>query len=186
MRPEITALIDQAGAASNDAAAILHTIARMRGDKIQHRHPGPVYAAIVAGLERRGLAGQITLCPHLSYSAPEPAYWCAWAPGRIRCAACAQATQRRIHGTEEDRRCDHCRTIGPTIHADMAQLPPVVINLPPWPPKCIPPVTVLFGLCPACQREDQAAVEHPRAGAPGDAATATAYTRARETTGQEG
>lgn len=157
MRPGTTALLDQAGAASGQAAEIMRTLARMNGSPVRCTEPGPVFRVIIDRMRQRGLDGQLTLCAHLSPSAPEPAFWCAWAPGRIRCAACAQAAQRRIHGTREDRRCDNCRAIGPTIHADMAQLPPVVVDLPPWPPKCVPPVTLIFGLCPACQRTDQAA-----------------------------
>jgi hypothetical protein len=121
---------------------------------VQHRTPGPVYAALVARMRQRGIAGQLSLCPDLSYSAPEPAFWCAWAPGRLRCAACAAATQRRIRGTIEDRRCDNCRRIVPTIHADMVQLPAVVVDPATGPAKCVPPVTLMFGLCPPCQQAD--------------------------------
>jgi hypothetical protein len=36
----------------------------------------------------------------------------------------------------------------------MVQLPPVVVDLPPYPPKCVPPITMQFGLCPPCQLAD--------------------------------
>lgn len=156
MRPGATALLDQADAAASAAAAILATVAARDGTPIRHDTPGPVFAALIHRLQLRGLSGQLTLCPHLSYTAPAPAFWCAWAPGRLRCSACAHQTHRRIRGTAEDRRCDHCRKTGPTIHPDMAQLPPVVVDLPPWPPKCVPPVTLMFGLCPDCQHTDAA------------------------------
>jgi hypothetical protein len=151
MRPETTALLDQADAASSHAAAIMNTIAD--GD-VRHVKPGPVTAALIIAMNDKAAAGKLTLCSHLSPTAPQPAWWCAWAPGRLRCAHCAQTASHRIKGTREDRRCDHCRTIVTLIHADMAQLPPLVIDQPPWPPACIPPVTMVYGLCAACQETD--------------------------------
>ncbi len=67
---------------------------------------------------------------------PSPRVLCAWSPGRLRCAACAHATQQRIRGTREDRRCDRCHAIVPKIHPDVAQFPAVVVDLPPWPAAC--------------------------------------------------
>jgi hypothetical protein len=154
MRPATSALLDQADAASAHAAAIMAAIGALDGTPIRPELPGPILSAIIGRLRTRALAGQLTLCPHLSYDAPQPAAWCAWAPGRLRCTACAHTTQKRIRGTVEDRRCDHCRKTGPTIHPDMAQLPAIVVDLPPWPAKCVPPVTLMFGLCPACQQAD--------------------------------
>ena len=156
VRPGTGALLDQADAASRHAAAILAAIGALDGSPIRHTMPGPVFAAMIGRLRQRAISGQLTLCPHLSYTAPSPAAWCAWAPGRLRCSACAQATHARIRGTTEDRRCDHCRRVVPTIHADMAQLPAIVVDLPPWPAECVPPVTLMFGLCPACQSADSA------------------------------
>lgn len=150
MRPGVTALLDQAGAASAHANAILAEVGRRDGTPIRHEMPGPVLQALIIRMQTRALAGQLTLCPHLSCTAPEPAVWTVWAPGRIRCPQCADVTAKRIRGTREDRRCDHCRKIVPVIHQCMAQLPPVVVDLPPCPPKCVPPISVMFGLCPAC------------------------------------
>lgn len=154
MRPQVTALLDQADAATTHATAIMATVAKLDGGQVRHVTPGPVFQVLIDRMRQRALTGQLTLCPHLSYTSPSPAFWCAWAPGRLRCPACAHAVQKRIRGTREDRRCDHCRAVGPTIHPDMAQLPAIVIDLPPWRPGCVPPVTLLFGLCPACQRTD--------------------------------
>ena len=154
MRPQVTALLDQADAASAHAHAVLAEAGRREGEPIRHVMPGPVLQALITRMQTRALAGQLTLCPHLSYTAPEPAAWTAWAPGRIRCPPCAAATAARIRGTREDRRCDHCRKIVPAIHQGMAQLPPVVVDLPPYPPRCVPPISVMFGLCPAYHRAD--------------------------------
>jgi hypothetical protein len=156
MRPATAALLDQADAASIEAARILAAIGALDGTPVCHTRPGPVFTAIISRLRTRALTGQLTLCPHLSYTAPAPAYWCAWAPGRLRCAGCACQSQKRIRGTVEDRRCDHCRRTGRTIHPDMCQLPAVVVDFSPDPAKCVPPVTLMFGLCPPCQQADKA------------------------------
>lgn len=157
MRPAATALLDQADAATAQAGRIMSVLAAAEGTPVRHVEPGPVFKVIIRRLQERAVAGQLTLCPHLSYTAPAPAFWCAWAPGRLRCAACAHTSNVRIRGTREDRRCDHCRRVGDTIHADMAQLPAIVVDLPPWQPGCVPPVTLMFGLCPDCQRDDHEA-----------------------------
>jgi hypothetical protein len=154
VRPAVSALLDQADAATAHAQAAMQLLAELDGTPVSHHEPGPVMKSLIARMHARGIAGQLTLCPHLSYTAPAPAFWCAWAPGRLRCAQCAHAANIRIRGTAEDRRCDRCRKVGRKIHPDMAQLPPVVVDMPPWPPKCVPPVTVMFGLCPRCQQED--------------------------------
>jgi hypothetical protein len=154
VRPQVTALLDQADAASVHAAAALRLVAMLDGTPVRNREPGPVIKTLIARMQTRGRTGQLTLCPHLTYTSPAPAFWCAWAPGRLRCPACAQAANTRIRGTAEDRRCDHCRHVVPTIHPDMAHLPPVVVDLEPYPARCIPPITLQFGLCPACQQKD--------------------------------
>jgi hypothetical protein len=154
VRPAATALLDQADAASVHANATMAAIARIEGTPVLNVEPGTVMRTLITRMQARGLAGQLTLCPHLTYTSPAPAYWCAWAPGRLRCAPCAAAANNRIRGTREDRRCDHCRTVAASIHPDMVQLPPVVVDLPPYPPKCVPPITMQFGLCPPCQLAD--------------------------------
>ena len=154
MRPGTSALLDQADAASAHAACMLAIFCAADDTPIQHTIPGPIFAALIHRLQHRANTCQVTLCPHFSYTAPAPSFWCAWAPGRLRCAGCAQATHQRIRGTAEDRRCDHCRRVVPTIHPDMAQLPAIVVDLPPWPAACVPPVTLMFGLCPTCQETD--------------------------------
>jgi hypothetical protein len=134
--------------------AIMRNVAASGGTPVRHVTPGPVTRSLISRMHARGLAGQLTLCPHLTYTAPAPAYWVAWAPGRLRCLPCARAAAKRIKGTREDRRCDNCRTACPKIHPDMAQLPAIVTDLPPYPAGCIPPIAVMFGLCPACQHDD--------------------------------
>jgi hypothetical protein len=80
VRPEVTALLDQAGAASGETDAIMAALASLEGTSARHVHPGPVYRTMVTRLTTRALTGGVTLCPDLSYDAPQPSFWCAWAP----------------------------------------------------------------------------------------------------------
>src|SRR5262249_36861308 len=108
--------------------------------------------AIMLRFTSRATNGQITWCPHLSELSPVPVFWLAWAPGRIRCVECAGAASRRIKGTAEDRRCDHCRCGGRVIHPEGMQLPAVVVDLPGL-LAASGPVTIMFGLCPRCHAQ---------------------------------
>lgn len=153
MRAQTTALLDQADAANTDAARFMAGLAMLEDTTVQCVTPGPVHRALMARMHTRAITGQLTLCPDLSYDAPEPAFWCAWAPGRLRCSRCADTAGQRIHGTREDRRCDHCRKIRSSIHRGAIELPPIVVDLPAK-PLCIPPVLMIFGLCPDCHNAD--------------------------------
>jgi hypothetical protein len=155
MKPAIAALLDQADAAAAHAARVMHLLAEAEGGAVQHVQPGRIFRAIISRMQQCAITGQTTLCPHLTYTAPQPAFWCAWAPGRLRCAACAHQANLRVRGTPEDRRCDHCQKTTRTIHPGIAQLPAIVVDLPPFPAGCVPPVTLMFGLCPACQLADK-------------------------------
>lgn len=150
-RPSVAtqALMDQAEAASADALRVMHAVAGHFDTEVVYGRPGPVRLAIVARLVARLLLGQITLCPHLSLKSPTPAQWLAWAPGRLRCRECSYAAARRIKGTPEDRRCDHCRRVHDEINVCAALLPPRVAELPGG-SQCLPPVQVQFGLCESC------------------------------------
>jgi len=150
MKPATTALADQAAAATIHATQILAGITAA-DRRYQPRTQGPVTTAIIQKLAGRANRGQLTLCPHLSWTAPEPSFWCPWAPGRLRCAPCIETVQERIRGTPEDRRCDHCHTITALIQAYRMRLPAIVdINEA----LCLPPVVGIFGLCTACQEAD--------------------------------
>jgi hypothetical protein len=152
----LTSMVDQADAAGRHAEAIMHQIAAHEGTQVEHVLVGQATRDVITRMATQAAAGQLTLCPHLSWSAPEPAWWVAWAPGRLRCRDCAIAAQRRIRGTPEDRRCDRCGKIRSGIHADLVQLPALVADLPsgPW---CWPPVTAVYGLCHPCQQWAKAA-----------------------------
>jgi hypothetical protein len=158
-RPELTAFLDQAGAASAHAEDILHAMAAAGLGEPRHQTP-PKPIRDVLGRTRarilgRALAGQPTLCEHLSTSAPSVAWWLAWSPDLLRCLDCATAAGSKIQGTPEDLRCDRCHRIGRLIHNEVVCLPPVVVDLAGTPLAAIPAVLLMAGLCPPCHRKLQ-------------------------------
>jgi hypothetical protein len=158
--PRGAALLDQAQAAHSEARAHLHQIAELTGLPATSTALGPVTITLADAMIDRGIAGGITLCPHLSYDHPAPAHWCAYAPGRLRCDSCLITTLQRVHGTREDRRCDGCGTVVPrpeVIYAIQVVLPPMpdaVKNLSTGQLEPLPPITMHFGLCPECRHAD--------------------------------
>jgi hypothetical protein len=158
MKPATTALADQAAAATIHATSLLTGLRAADGDSYRPRTQGAVTTALIRKLNDRLDRGQLDLCGHLSWTAPEPVFWCPWAPGRLRCAHCTETVQVRTRGTTEDRRCDACRAIAPLIHAQLMRLPAVVAD--DIEPRCLPPVIIIFGLCTACQDADTNTEEH--------------------------
>jgi hypothetical protein len=155
-RPEVTAMLDQASAAAGESDGIMSLIASAEGTSVMRAKPGPAARMLIARLAKRGRAGRLAMCPHLSYSSPSPAFWFPWSPQMIYCPRCGDAEQERtLRGTEEDRRCDRCLRIRPTIHTDMVQMPPIVADLGDGPAYATPPVMILYGLCPDCQRPER-------------------------------
>jgi len=153
--PTTVALLDQADAANRHAHNVMHAMGDIFGTPAVSILPGPPTRALVERLNTRGMTGRLELCPHLSYTQPAPAFWLAYAPTQIRCARCAAVAARRVRGTREDRRCDHCRKVRSTIFARVVQLPAIVVgSTGSTPAGCIPPVQVMYGLCPPCQRAD--------------------------------
>ena len=153
------ALVDQADAATRHAHQVVHAMASRQGTNVTHNaSPGPITRGLIAKMHARMLSNELdghpALCPHLSYRRPAVGFWCAYAPGKIRCAGCAHRAVRRIEGTSEDSRCDHCRKLTRTIHPDAVQLPALVASLSRA-AAAIPAIIVLYGLCPGCQQVDQ-------------------------------
>ena len=154
-----TSLLDQAQAATDHAHGILHNIAIRCGGRETWRTPGKVSTALAARMQTRMLtqaeAGVPTLCEHLSFVRPAPSYWLAYAPGKLRCGPCAQRAARRIRGTSEDQRCDHCRRPArPGIHPAATALPAMVVDIAPMPLTGLPPIVLMFGLCGPCKALD--------------------------------
>jgi hypothetical protein len=153
--PAATAQRDQADAAARHLLGVLHDRAQHIGQPVHHGTPGPVMDAVAnrlaASWRARVLAAQPTLCPHLSYTAPSPAIWLAWAPELLRCPRCAEDEARRTHGTTEDQRCDSCARIVPVIRACMVEIPPLIVDGPGYNEATSRPRALLqLGLCPDC------------------------------------
>lgn len=144
--PAVTALVDQAQAAADHANATFDQLRRQH-DMTAIPHLTGAAAAVIDRLAKLAQSGQVTLCPHLNPRAPQLMFWAAWRPGRIRCIPCAQAVDRAIQGTREDRRCDHCRKVRRTLHAHAGQISAVVV---PALLYAQGPIAVNFGLCDAC------------------------------------
>ncbi len=155
-RPELTAFLDQADAASAQSQGLLHHLAAAgEGEFRQQGLPKAlrdVLGRMQPAMLTRAMAGQPTLCEHLSYTAPAVAFWPAYAPELLRCPPCAVQEARRIQGTAEDHRCDRCRRHARRIHNQMLALPPVVVDLPGLDLAAIPAIVLMAGLCPTCHR----------------------------------
>lgn len=145
------ALADQAGAAGAAGLGILAAMAEAGGGTPAYQVPPPLIQEVTDRFPRLAAAGQLQLCRHLSPAAPEPAFWSAWDPGRLRCARCL-ATAPDIAGTDEDHRCDYCNRSAETIHPETVLLPAVVADLPGM-VAARGPVMAMFGLCPRCHAE---------------------------------
>jgi hypothetical protein len=137
---------------------MLQALAQQLDTSVRHEVPGPVTRRIVERLHAkmlaRALTGEPTMCDHLSYTAPTVALWPAFAPGRLRCPACADRVVKRIRGTVEDRRCDGCGRVVPKIHPCATQIPSIVVDVGALPLASLPPILVQYGLCHRCYRED--------------------------------
>ncbi len=140
-----TAADDQLGEAARDAERVMFRAAGQE-EKVPHRPaggPGLGFAAHVLGdLHLASVAGTLRVCPHLTY--PQVVQAAAWRPGEMWCVLCAPA--QMILVGDEDRTCDRCRKVYPTIRACMAQSGPVVLS---------------YGLCARCDREDLAEQQGP-------------------------
>lgn len=110
--PSATAQQDQFHAARRDVLRILKSSADAAGMDSSMRLMSPWLSAIVTNVlsapEHSGAH-----CKHLKRSrSPQPAILTVCVR-RLECARCAERTLRAIHGTVEDRRCDHCRRVMP-------------------------------------------------------------------------
>lgn len=172
-RPDLRWVLDQADAAAAHAIGMLRAEAARTGGEVRPGLPGPVTRALIARLHAGALErGALPLCEHLSWSTPAVAFWLAWAPGTLRCPACANHATQRIAGTRADATCDacrrHCPAGGSTGLAPYEfALPPVVVDLgPELGASTVPAVVVAFALCEPCVHAD--ATPAPTTGEPTD------------------
>ena len=110
--PAVQALLDQLGAATDEARARAVAAARSNGrsGRIVDTDvtEGPV-AEICARLAQRALDGRLGLCRHLPLGAsPRPMYWLPSRPSKVRCLDCTQVVANAVQGTRENSRCDVC------------------------------------------------------------------------------
>jgi hypothetical protein len=143
-----TALVDQVEAASRHALSAFTATAAKHADRVTHQVPTGAALAVLTRLYHGLLAGTITLCPHASTRTPQPLFWAAWRPGRVRCAPCAQRAALAIKGTVEDKRCDHCHRVSSTTVSVACQLPAII-----WPHelRALGPIGAMFGVCRRCR-----------------------------------
>jgi hypothetical protein len=153
-----SALIDQTQAAANEAANHINAYATAHNTTPHLHRPQGAHAALTLQLATRLLAGTTRPCPHLHPNAPQPAYWIAWQPHRIRCVPCFTRVHNTIKGTDEDLRCDCCQHIGPTIIPGLLHIPAVVV---PAAHAASGPIIATFGLCPTCQQTTGIAAADP-------------------------
>lgn len=135
MKASTTALIDQLGAACQEARRVVRDGARHfdTSHELEQR-PGPFAASLLEGSLLRVLAGKSIHCPHVSGS-PRAVWLLGW-DRRLLCHACARDALAAVRGTPEDHVCDVCR------RADRGPLKTVL--------AAAGPVMLTFGCCPAC------------------------------------
>lgn len=144
----VRALLDQAHAANADALGRLHAVAEMNGTRPILKRPDGAHFQLTLRLAQYISARRTKPCRHIKPNAPQPMFWIAWNPDRLRCLTCYEHTFNDITGTDEDRRCDACHQISDTVVPGVIQIPSSVV---PSLPFVAGPIAVLFGLCRPCQ-----------------------------------
>jgi len=146
--PAVTARHDQAAAADQHAREIIGSAAAAAGGIRHSGPPGPVERVIIRRLLDLGTAKQITVCQHLAEAGPQPEFWQAWDPFKMRCQDCAASAWQAAKHTTAAVTCDHCST-----RTSIEQLAEGVIQMPPVPGHA--PVILGFRLCADCQAANQ-------------------------------
>lgn len=146
-----SAMIDQADAATAEAARVMAAVADQMGGALAVKAPTGPTTKILRRLADRALRGDLGHCEHLN-GGPRPSVWLAWRPSRLRCWPCAGQASSATRGTTEDAVCDACRRhTGGRIYSGATLLPAVVADLPGL-LTGTGPVVVTFGLCRRCHR----------------------------------
>lgn len=154
MNAATVALIDQAQAATDHSTYAMRATALRINGRFFNVRPGPITNAFTRDLYNRIATRRVELCPHINPRRPEPAMWAPWAPGRVRCLPCGEKAAKRIAGTSESFRCDHCHRISPRCTGIAVQFPAIVVDIPDADPLALPPINLQYGTCGTCyQRE---------------------------------
>ena len=158
MGPAMRAMADQSEAAHGQMRDMLAATAAAMGGGSRHQ-----LGRIGYGIWQQMIEAMPVPCEHLSPSAPAPAFWVPWAPGRLMCAPCSAAASKEISGTEEDRRCDWCGTVADGIFIHAGSTPAGVVDIGGTMVQ-VPPVMLQFGLCGTCHAADAEPFTPPDAG----------------------
>jgi hypothetical protein len=102
-----TALLDQVRAATRQAHSALHRAAVAHGYAETVAPASPWCRQLLDGV----LGRTARFCKHLRGGASPQVLFVAAHRRRVECAGCAYRATRATLGTEEDRRCDRCRTL---------------------------------------------------------------------------
>jgi hypothetical protein len=146
MNARATFFADQLDAASEHAARTLRRLGELTGERVEYRTSRWVTAQI-AELGMRLVEGRLRHCGHVNLHAPAVVMAMAWRPGRLFCADCLGAEEKRLRGKAEARTCDVCRTVVEVIH-------PCTI--------AAGPLLFYFGACRACLDQHTVAVAWER------------------------
>lgn len=139
------ALLDQAQAATDHATRILQKLGELQGLPVHSSDTITPTGWAVLQKYCTALVNGMGLCHHLNPVAPQPTWWLAHAPGKLRCGQCHTVTLKRLKGTEEDHRCDQCRRRAKTLTPLTLRVPAIVADK-----QCIPPALAQMWLCPTC------------------------------------
>lgn len=154
MYAAFTALTDQAAAATQQSLDMLAVTAQRINGTFGLRAAGPITARMLAKFRVAAGGGKVGHCPHISLTAPQPAVWMPWAPGRVRCLPCAMRAVKRIDGTRELHTCDGCRRYTPKRITIMSAQLPAIVEVHDGRPLALPPIRIEFGLCSTCTERD--------------------------------
>jgi hypothetical protein len=88
---------------------------------------------------------ELGVCKHIRNLPDEMTFWLGWKPDKVRCVECMAIEVARIKGTQDDRRCDECKGVFPSIANNLTFIPSVNIR------GLIIPVQLMFGLCLKCR-----------------------------------
>jgi hypothetical protein len=160
----LTALGDQADAATRHQAYMLYAVADQVGSSVQF-DVLPLHAQkMLHMLGDQFGSGRGDLCQHLNLLAPQPSFWVPYAPGTLRCLRCSGQLAKRLKGTNADRTCDVCGKYSRDTAPFAFVLPAKVVDLAnaTIPAVVRPPLMVSYGLCSGCQSgEDSTASPNP-------------------------
>lgn len=151
---QFTALQDQLQMATRESEKLLEHHVTMADGKPYYGALGPFLTKCMDRLEKRLQENPSEFfCSHIKPTAPALGIWVPWKPGRVRCPKCA-FSRIDVRGTVENNTCDRCRRKTRTIHPNICRFPGRIFTFERWGHVALPPLTVMYGLCPTCQKTE--------------------------------